>query len=247
MTPPRFSLPSECITPPAVNFPPGRCAQVSNVLRLKTGDVVNVFGQDAAEHQVVLTSVSRTSVQGQIENTFYPDTEPQINLELWVCASRREKVEWIIQKCTEIGASSFRFLVSGRSLVQNLADIETKTARWQQIAMEAAEQSGRVKVPSILPPLHYKQAVMLPFETDVMKCIAWELDQEHTALQATHAKDAFCKAILLVGPEGGFSEDEVQLAVKQGFQPITLGKRVYRLETAAMVGCVLLLEAFNSL
>ena len=247
MTPPRFSLPSECITPPAVNFPPDRCAQVSNVLRLKTGAVVNVFGQDGAEHQVVLTSVSRNAVQGRIENTFYPDTEPRINLELWVCSSRREKVEWVIQKCTEIGASSFRFLVSGRSLVQNLADIETKTARWQQIAMEAAEQSGRVKVPAILPPLHYRQAVMLPFAADVIRCIAWERDQNHTVQDILPAKEIVSKAILLVGPEGGFNEDEVQLAEKHGFQPVTLGKRVYRLETAAMVGCVLLLEAFNSL
>jgi len=158
-----------------------------------------------------------------------------------------EKAEWIIQKCTEIGASGLRFLVSERSLVQNLADIESKIVRWQQIAMEAAEQSGRVKVPELLPPLPLKQAVALPDDSHTLKCIAWELDQKHTILELTRANPDATRIILLTGPEGGFSDAEVQLAVRHGFQQITLGKRIYRLETAAMVGCVLLLDAFQSL
>ncbi len=247
MTPPRFSLPADCITPPEVNFPSDRWTQVSNVLRLKKGDVVNVFGPDGAEHQVFLTTVSRAAVQGKIEKTIFPDTEPGISLELWVCASRREKVEWIIQKCTEIGATSFRFLVSERSLVQKLADIESKTERWQQIAMEAAEQSGRVSVPKILPALHLKQSVVLPAEEYTLKCIAWELDQTHSIQEVAQVNKKVRNVILLVGPEGGFSEAEVQLVTQHGFQQVTLGKRIYRLETAAMVGCVLLLDAFRSL
>ncbi len=247
MTAPRFFLPPECFSPPVVIFPPDRCAQITNVLRLKPGDNVNVIGPDGAEYQVLLTAVNRKEVQGRIENTSYPRTEPGIHLELWVCTSRREKVEWIIQKCTEIGASSFRFLISERSLVQNLADIESKTVRWQQIAMEAAEQSGRVKVPELLPPLSLKQAVALPDDHDTLKCIAWELDEEHTIQELAGQIGKPSRIILLTGPEGGLSESEVHLAVQHGFQQITLGKRIYRLETAAMVGCVLLLDAFKCL
>ncbi|MEL7643903.1 MAG: 16S rRNA (uracil(1498)-N(3))-methyltransferase [bacterium] len=247
MTPPRFFLPPESIIPPVVAFLPERCAQIANVLRLKAGDAVHVIGQGGEEYHVLLTSVNRKEVLGRIESSVFPGTEPVVHLELWVCTSRREKVEWIIQKCTEIGASSFRFLVSERSLVQSLADIESKIPRWQQIAMEAAEQSGRVKIPELLPPLALKQAVALPDDQDTLKCIAWELDQEHTIRELAGQIGKPSRIILLTGPEGGFSESEVQLAVQYGFQQITLGKRIYRLETAAMVGCVLLLDAFKSL
>ena len=247
MTPPRFFLPPESITPPAIAFPPDRCSQIANVLRLKAGDAVHVIGPGGVEYHVRLTSVNRKEVLGMIESSAFPGSEPVVHLELWVCTSRREKVEWIIQKCTEIGASGFRFLVSERSLVQSLADIESKIPRWQQIAMEAAEQSGRVKIPELLPPLSLKQAVALPDDHDTLKCIAWELDEEHTIQELAGQIGKPSRIILLTGPEGGLSESEVHLAVQHGFQQITLGKRIFRLETAAMVGCVLLLDAFKSL
>jgi 16S rRNA (uracil1498-N3)-methyltransferase len=164
-----------------------------------------------------------------------------------VCASRREKIEWIIQKCTEIGAASFRLLVSERSLVQKIEDIQQKQDRWQQIAMEAAEQSGRVHVPEILLPLHIQQALSLPSGADTLKCIAWELDRQHTIDQLLQQIIPPQKVILVIGPEGGLSDTEVQFALDNGFHAITLGNRIFRLETAAIVGCVLMLNAFHTL
>ncbi len=247
MTPSRFYIPPECIQSPVVSFPPDRCSQITNVLRLKAGERVHVFDISGAEYQVRLTVVHRNDVQGEIETVLHPQTEPAIALELWVCASRREKVEWIIQKCTEIGAASFRFLVSERSLIQKVDDIQQKKERWQQIAMEAAEQSGRVHVPEILPGLHIQQALSLPTGADTLKCIAWELDRQHTIdqllQQVTHPQ----KVLLVIGPEGGLSDAEVQQALENEFHAVTLGNRIFRLETAAMVGCVLMLNAFHTL
>jgi 16S rRNA (uracil1498-N3)-methyltransferase len=247
MTPPRFYIPPEYIQTPVVTFPPDRCSQINNVLRLKTGDLVHVFDISGAEYQVRLTVVQRNDVQGEIITVLHPQTEPALALELWVCASRREKIEWIIQKCTEIGVSSFRFLVSERSLVQKVEDIQQKKDRWQQIAMEAAEQSGRIHVPEILPPFHIQQALSLSTRADTLKCIAWELDRQHTIDQLLQQIILPQKVILVIGPEGGLSDAEVQFALDNDFHAITLGNRIFRLETAAMVGCVLILNAFHTL
>lgn len=247
MTPPRFYIPPEYITPPRVTFPRDRYAQIVNVLRLKMGNVVYVFGINGMEYQVRISSLQQPEIQGEIVAVLQPQTEPAIHLQLWVCASRREKMEWIIQKCTEIGTASFRFLVSERSLVQKVPDLLSKTERWQQIAMEAAEQSGRVAIPEVLPALQLKQALLQPANPEQLKLIAWELDRQHSIQQLVQEKPDRKQAILLIGPEGGLSDVEVQLAIQHGFHTVTLGNRIYRLETAAMVGCVLLLDAFHSL
>ncbi len=247
MTPPRFYLPPGSIQAPVVHFPADRYPQMANVLRLKAGDVVHVFDISGAEYQVRIEVIQRKEIRGVIEEIIHPQTEPAIALELWVCATRREKIEWIIQKCTEIGVARFRMLVSERSLVQNLDDVQQKTVRWQQIAMEAAEQSGRTQVPLILPALTFQSAVAGQYDQSILKCIAWELDREHTIEQVINKHKSPQSVILLIGPEGGLSDAEVKLALEYGFHAITLGQRIFRLETAAIVGSVLMLKAYNAL
>ncbi len=247
MTPPRFYIPPEYINPPVVHFPRDRFAQIVNVLRLKPGDQVHVFGINGMEYQVRLSRVQQREIQGEIVAVLHPQTEPAIALQLWVCASRREKMEWIIQKCTEIGVTSFRFLVSERSLVQKVPDLLSKSERWQQIAMEAAEQSGRVNIPQILPAMQLQHALAQPADAEVLKLIAWELDRQHSIQQLIQDKTDRKQSILLIGPEGGLSDTEVKLALQHDFHAVTLGKRIYRLETAAMLGCVLILDALHAL
>jgi 16S rRNA (uracil1498-N3)-methyltransferase len=243
----RFFLPPDHITGQRVTFPKETAHQILHVLRLGEDDQVAVLDNSGVVHHVRLQVDSPTSsVWGMIFETQPVRSEPKTHLSLTFGLSNREKVEWILQKGTEVGVSGFYPFFSSRTLVKPASLSPKKLERWERIIKEAAEQSGRGRLP-VLHPAKDLAGTYLEATMDHDLClIAYEAAEE-TALRLADALDGFSgtSIALFIGPEGGFSEEEVQLGLDAGCQVISLGARILRMETAAIVFPSLVLYALG--
>ena len=236
----RFFLSPESIRDGCVHFSEAISRQITQVLRLKLDTRVIVLDGLGNEYQVRLVDVSAQSTEGEIESAAIAGGEARTRLTLLLCLTQREKFEWMLQKCTEVGACRFIPVISSRSLVQETKETTSKYERWQRILQEAAEQSHRGKIPLLELPLRFENAVKLGEQSEVCKLIPWEEEKSvslKTALQESDSDEV----MLLIGPEGGFSKEEVAQAQAAGFVPVTLGERILRMETAAIVASALVL------
>jgi 16S rRNA (uracil1498-N3)-methyltransferase len=236
----RFFLSPQNISSEGIHFPEQISRQIAQVLRLKPDANVIVLDGLGKEYLVRLTEVSSREVSGKVEEILPARGEPSAEVILMLCLTQREKFEWMLQKCTEVGASRFVPVISSRSLVQSSGEANAKYERWNRIICEAAEQSHRTIIPELSPTLKLEQALREATFADACKLIPWE-DEKSTSLKTALDEDLSKKIAILIGPEGGFSSDEVNLAKAAGFMPVTLGPRILRMETAAIVSCALVL------
>ncbi len=131
---------------------PGLAHQMAHVLRLQVGDRVTLLDNNGWEYTVALTSLSRQRVVGHIEEQCQARGEPRLDIRLYVALLKGERFEWLLQKGTELGVSSFVPLVCERSVVDEAAVRGTKLERWERIIREAAEQSRRGRLPQLHSP-----------------------------------------------------------------------------------------------
>jgi 16S rRNA (uracil1498-N3)-methyltransferase len=236
----RFFLPSQCIHQNQVLFPGDISRQLNLVLRLKPGATVIVLDGKGMEYQTRLLEVSSTQATGEVVSTKLSTTEPKTKLTLLLCLTQREKFEWMLQKCTEIGASTFVPVISSRSLVQSSREVDSKLERWQRILREAAEQSHRGQLPELRMPVRFEEVIRGEEWKHDCRLIPWEEEKSldiRTALQ----KNSSERVTLAIGPEGGFAEEEVSAAKLAGFIPVSLGPRILRMETAAIAAAAIVL------
>ena len=248
----RFFLPTECFNDGYVVFPTDITHQLNHVLRLQEGQRLIVLDNIGNEYEVALRPVTGSQRRGTILSTHPAPGEPEVKLALFLCLTQREKFEWMLQKCTEVGAASFTPVVSSRSLVQDTGEDRKKLSRWGKIVREAAEQSGRGFVPEIYPPLAFSAACARAAAQNDLVLIPWEeahrlqgrrnINEVMTAAGITTGQPLHpLKIALIIGPEGGFSEEEIRTAKDQGAFPVSLGPRILRMETAAVVAATLVL------
>lgn len=240
----RFFLSPEQIGKEKIQFPVEIAHQIRQVLRLKEGMNVEVLDNRGNAFEVRLSRVDGENVEGEILTQIQLESEPDIKLTLCVSLTQREKFELILQKAVEVGVAAIHPFISRYSLVREKTIEAKRRKRWEDILREAAEQSGRVLIPtlqeiSILPKL-IESSVQ---ENDV--CLAaWEGEQTTSlqeVLRAEQEKRSICRAAVFIGPEGGFAQQEVELFEKAGVRSVSLGKRILRMETAAIVAPVLIL------
>lgn len=210
--------------------------QISRVLRLKAGDQIVVLDNAGWEYEVQLMAVSRYQIKGSIVARREAQGEPTVHLTLYMSLLKRDKFEWVLQKGTEVGISRFVPLVTQRSLMQTIDIKQNKFSRWQRIIQEAAEQARRGRIPELWQPIHLVDA--LPEVDTAVALISWEEATEMTIRQALTGKEPETIA-LFIGPEGGFTTEEVRQAQDNGILVVTLGKRILRAETAAVVASAL--------
>jgi 16S rRNA (uracil1498-N3)-methyltransferase len=238
----RFFVPPASIQSGQVIFPPETAHQITSVLRLHTGQRLCVLDNLGNEFGVDLVEASQKTATGKIVEQKLAQAEPLFHLALYLCLAQREKFEWMLQKCTETGAATFVPIISSRSLVQDVAETNKKTARWEKIIQEAAEQSGRGRIPGLKPAVSLAQAAR---QGQVLgkRIILWEQERSMTLRQALSGVtvDNSPEISLLVGPEGGFSDEEVHLTQQAGWQPVSLGRRILRMETAAIIATALVI------
>ncbi len=246
----RYFIPAERFGADTVTIEGDDARHLQRVMRAAIGDEVICSDGVSREALVRICAMDKSGVTAEIVRELPMMAEPAV--QVWIAQSlpKGDKMETVIQKGAEIGAARFLPFLSERTVVQYDARKEIKRGeRWQKIAKEAAEQAHRNRIPEVASVLSWKQLLKLAPETDA----AWICYEKENGLQIKQAlEEALSKAspsgggtlnkvLLAVGPEGGFTEQEVQQAEAAGFRSISLGKRILRTETAAMVGltCIL--------
>ena len=209
----------------------GNVAQhLGRVLRSRSGDHIALFNGDGQEFAAQVLTVSKGEVSVGVGAAASPQTESPVYTTLGLCLSKGDRFDWAIQKATELGVGAIAPLQSERVDFSIPPDrMEKRIAHWQQIAISACEQCGRVKVPSVTPP--QSLAVWVENVSAEQKWVLHCADNtEPPASGVTQGTPR--DAALLIGPEGGFTDQEFTTASTEGFQLLQLGPRVLRTETA---------------
>ena len=238
----RFFISTSDIDGDRVRLSPEQSHQVCHVLRLKPGDTIVVLDNRGTEYNVTLTGVSRTETVGQVTSQQRAPGEPTVEVTLFQSLLIREKFEWVLQKGTEVGVTQFVPILTERGIVRTRSIEDNKLDRWQRILTEAAEQSQRGRVPQLEPIVPFDKAVLRLKDYD-RSLIAAPGDRVMTLREALRgiAGTPPSSVAVMIGPEGGFTEDEVNLACEKGAIRVGLGPRILRTETAAMIACALVL------
>jgi 16S rRNA (uracil1498-N3)-methyltransferase len=244
----RFFIPPGQIKAQTVVFPENLSHQILHVLRMQAGEMVQVLDDSGMVFTVQLAvEADGKTVRGEITDRQPAKSEPPVEVELCCGLTHRDKLEWILQKGTEVGVTAFSPFVSARTLVQSTALKPSRRERWEAIIREAAEQSGRGRLPRLNDPRLY-QDLMDDQAQSNLSLLAWEgADPATETLAAALSGPGGGKLRLLVGPEGGLSEEEVRAAREAGWQVVSLGTRTLRMETAAILFPGLALQIIENL
>jgi len=229
----RFFVPPEWLSAEHAHLDGSVARQVSRVLRLSPGDQVTLLDGSGKEYLVRLRAFSGASVEGDVESVGEGRAEPHVHITLYQGLLKGEKLEWVLQKGVELGVSTFVPVICRRSVPLERRDWGPRTARWRRILTEAAEQCGRSRLPELRPPAAFRAACDEASTASGLAIIAWEREETvglSWALSGTPSQ----RVGLIVGPEGGFEEDEVAYARGLGITPVGLGRRILRAETAGL-------------
>lgn len=212
--------------------------QIGDVLRLKAGEHIIVLDNEGWEYEVNLTKIGKNEIKGKIVEKREAKGEPRVKITLCQGILSREKFEWVLQKCTEVGVTKFVPIITERSVVRDCKIRQNKMERWRQIIQEAAEQSQRGKVPEVSPPTTFEKALE---DADGCKLIATPMGGKVRLRDCLKGCKDCGEIALFVGPEGGFTKEEVKICVERGARAFSLGERILRTETAAVVASALIL------
>jgi len=227
---------------------------LARVLRLKQGADVALFDGRGLELTGRVASVEGgravVDVTGLKENS----SESPLEITLLQGVAKGGRMEIIIQKGTELGVSTIRPFLTERSVPRLGVDgIEKRLHRWRRVALEAAKQCGRGVIPAIKEPVPLEEAIV--GHGDCLKLVPWEMEKsrgigevlDRYRSEIPEGSGKVHKVVVLVGPEGGLAPESVELARREGFQPVTLGPRILRTETAAIALIAVLQYALGDL
>ena len=229
----RFFLPTKNIEDKRGTIDGQELEHLRKVLRLRAGDPITVFDDAGWEHEAIIRSLDAQAAGIEILRSFQAERESSLKVTLALGLTKGEKMDFVVEKATELGVQAIVPFVSAYT-VPILADrkIEKRGERWRRIALSAAKQCGRTHIPEILRLCDFEEIVGQ--STGPLKLLFWEKEAQLT-LKQVHAIEPEVRSVLLViGPEGGLSDEEAELARRHGFKPIRLGRRILRAETAAV-------------
>ena len=220
---------------------------MKNVLRMKHGEDVRINDGAGKTYLCCISAYEEQTAVLYILKELDSDTELPSRIVLFQGLPKGDKMEWIVQKAVELGAYSVVPFAARRSVVKlDEKKAAKKQARWQAIAKGAAEQSGRGIVPEIQSVQTFGEALKTAEELDVI-LIPYELEEgmKETTRVIENIEPGQSVGIF-IGPEGGFEEEEVELAKAAGAYPVTLGKRILRTETAGLTALSILMYYLES-
>lgn len=214
----------------------GDVNHIKNVLRMKVGEELSVSnGQDGKEYRCGIRALEEDRVLCELRFVKEDRVELPVKVYLFQGLPKADKMELIVQKAVELGVYQV-IPVAAKRCVVKLDDrkASAKTARWQGIAEAAAKQSKRAIVPGVTGVMSFRQAVEMAAAMRV-KVIPYELAENMDATRAIFdSMEPQGDIAVFIGPEGGFDESEIALAMENGIEPVTLGRRILRTETAGM-------------
>ena len=231
----RFFLPPELIEDNKIHLPKDITFQISKVLRLNKGDQILILDGLGKKYLTEITDTQSKNFIVTIKSEIKTDFETQTKINLFQAMIRSTKMEFVFQKCTELGISTFTPIICERSNFHqfNL----NKLNRWKKIIREASEQSRRNITPKLFEPTSFSSAIS---KCSGLGMIAWE-NEENNRIKDVLKKWSAEKHLknlsinIFIGPEGGFSNEEINQSNQKEFESVSLGKHILRSETAGIV------------
>ncbi len=204
------------------------------VLRLRPGDHVIAFDDSGWEHEAIIRALQKDRGELEILRSYQAERESPLVITLAVALIKGDKIDYVVEKATELGVQTIAPFVSRYSVPKvDKRKASQRSERWRKIALNAAKQCGRTCLPVILPICDYRDLITQR-ESGALKLLLWEKEAEQTLTQV-HAKEARVPSVCVaIGPEGGFSVEEAGWARDGGYLTVSLGRRVLRAETAAV-------------
>ncbi len=243
----RFFVRPEDISGDTITLRGSDVAHIRTVLRLKSGDTVQVLDGKGSRFEVRLTGVAARQVTGRIEAQAPARTESPVAIHIGQALLKGNKFDTVLRKSVELGAVAVTPIRAQRCVVKVLRTEEAKKIqRWRRIAREAAKQSGRSQVPEVQSKIQSVEAFCKEHEDADLKLIFWEEETQHR-LSDCAAPSPPSSIACLTGPEGGFQAREVETARACGFEAVSLGPRILRAETAPVVALSLLQQRWGDL
>lgn len=226
----------------------GSDAEHAKVLRLKIGDRIIICDGDKTDHHCTIKKITPESVEAEIVESVPCPAEPSVRCVILAGLPKQgERSDYIVQKCTESGASEIVFFVSHRCVAKpDEKGLEKKVQRWQRIAEEAAKQSGRGIIPTVSAVGSFAEALDIANRTD-LPLFMYETGDRVELKQAIEQAGTVQSAAILTGPEGGFEPYEAELAAKVGFRICSMGPRIFRCETAPLAALIALMYATGNM
>lgn len=244
---PVFFVPPDCISQQVISVTGDVLVHLRDSLRIRVGEIVR-FGDGVSHHyRAEITAVTKQRLTGRIIETITQPAPIAPFLILGQALLKGEKMDWVIQKSTELGMDKLVPMESRHSVVQLKADrLGHQLARWQRIALEAAQQSEQWRVPTI-SPTESLAALLTDRETGTVTLMLTERREGKPVQTVELPQQVTDSLLILIGPEGGWSKEEVQIAEQMKVVPITLGRQILRAETAAIAAISILLARLGKL
>ena len=248
-----FFVPPKNILGNSFHFDPSESRHLTKVLRKKPGDVIQIFnGEGLIRSAKILDLADGSKVAGEILDLpalYRPPalfTSPR-NLRIYPSILKGPRFDWMVEKLTELGVEAIHPVFTVRTVVPAAAKFsDSKLKRWENIVLSAAKQCGRAVIPRVLPPVPFANAVESVQPTDI-SCVLWESEEKKSIsdfFKDLKLSGKIGAAVnLFVGPEGGLTVEEANLAIRFGIVPVHLGENILRAETAAVAAASYLLLA----
>ena len=242
----RFYIPPEMARHPQPEITGSDAGHIYRVLRLSTGDAVELFDGTGNAYRARILSSSPRRVLFSIEETFRPLSESSVQITLAQGMLKDRKMDDLVRQLTELGIHRWMPFYAARSVpAPGKKGLGARLARWEKIALEAVKQCRRGRIPQIAPVNNVDDMLAASAESD-LKVIFWEDAPQAFDIPWT-APPKPTKIMVVVGPEGGFDPGEIRRAQAHGFLTTGLGPRILRAETAALAGCTLVQYHFGDM
>jgi 16S rRNA (uracil1498-N3)-methyltransferase len=243
---PRFHCPVPLIAGATFELPPGAARHVQ-VLRMQPGDALTLFDGSGGEYAATVERMGRSDVSVTLGVHAATEREAARAVHLAVGMPANERMDWLVEKATELGVASIQPLATAHGVLRLSGErAEKKRAHWEAIAIAACEQCGRNRVPVIHPVRAFSSPsawIDANNSDTALRLVLSLADGTRRLADATASAPADRSVLVLSGPEGGLSGSEEREALACGFAPVTLGSRVLRAETAALAALVSLAGA----
>ncbi|MEX0804903.1 MAG: 16S rRNA (uracil(1498)-N(3))-methyltransferase [Candidatus Binatia bacterium] len=204
------------------------------VLRLRPDDHVIFFDDAGWEHEGIIRSFEQDSGDIEIVRSYQVENESPLRMTLALGLTKGEKMDFVIEKATELGVQTIAPFVSTYTVPKlNEKKVAQRAERWHKIALSAAKQCGRVHVPEIIALTDFGDLVEQSLPGD-LRLLFWEQESRQGLAELQQNEKDVGAVVLMIGPEGGFSRQEADLAMEHGFKSVRLGRRILRAETAAV-------------
>lgn len=239
---PRFHINSQQIQGDRATITGNEFIHITRVLRLGINDSIILFDDDQTEYECRILEINKKQIAVEIIESYKNSKESFLEINLFQSVPKGSKIDLIIQKTTELGVNTITPIKTQRGLVQETR----KTERWEKIALEACKQCGRSNPPDIKSFIDYKNIIDYVL-TDDLTLLFYENKKTNLKDELSELKRIYKRVNIIIGPEGGFTEMEIQHAERSGINIVGIGPRILRVETASIAAVTAIQYHFGDL